>query len=253
MAIDALRECRQVQRNFSRLRVPRRHSPSAVLRVPVDRRLKLISLHRKQIAPRFLARPHEIQKFALPAKFLTGALIAHPHCVCPGLGSGLAERSSPLLVLLVHPITRLGRLMAELPRRHSINGQSAGVRHPRLAIRLANFGVTPRAGLASWLALGTLGLRLRRSPHARQRDKQQSGHYPLGPHDRWSFYSIPVQLRTSRAMSKRVSHPCRVFGDRACPEIVEGAGNLTLDARPAYYLYPPCQLRIQCSTTPPGA
>src|ERR1700686_5769951 len=40
-----------------------------------------------------------------------------------------------------------------------------------------------------------------------------------------------------RAMSKRVPHPCRVFGDRACPEIVEGVGNLTLDARPAFYLY----------------
>src|ERR1700687_590053 len=50
---------------------------------------------------------------------------------------------------------------------------------------------------------------------------------------------------TQRAMSKRVPHPCRVFGDRV--------GNLTLAARPAFYLHTPCQLRIQCSTTPPGA
>src|ERR1700730_2891960 len=57
-----------------------------------------------------------------------------------------------------------------------------------------------------------------------------------------------------RAMSKRVPHPCRVFGYRACPEIVDRVGNLTLAARPAFYLHThtPSQLRIQCSTTPPG-
>src|ERR1700686_168543 len=202
MTIDTLRECRQVQRSFSRLRVTRRHSPSAVLRVPVDRRLKLISLHRKQIAPRFFPRPHEIQKFALPAKFLTGALVTHPRCLGPGLGPGRAQRRSPLLVLLVHPVTHLGRLMAELPRRHSVPGQPARIRHLRLAIRLVNFGVTPRAGLAPRLALGTLGLGLRRRLPARQRDKQPSGHYPPGPHDRWSFYSIQVQLRASTRCQK---------------------------------------------------
>src|ERR1700687_742794 len=201
MTIDALRECRQVQRDFSRLRVARRHSPSAVLRVPVDRSLKLISLYRKQIAPRFFARPHEIRKFALPAKFLTGALIAHPHYLGPGLGAGRTKRRSPLLVLLVHPVTRLGRLMVEPPRRHSVDGQSAGVRHLRLAIRPVNFGVTPRAGLAPRLGLGALGLRLRKSPHAQQR-KQQYRHYPPGPHDRWSFYSIQVQLRTRARCQK---------------------------------------------------
>src|SRR6202049_3031953 len=57
VTIHAIRKRRQIHGNFPRLRVTRRHSPSAFLRIPKDWSLKQKPLLRKQIPPPFSARP----------------------------------------------------------------------------------------------------------------------------------------------------------------------------------------------------
>src|SRR5581483_8934321 len=107
----------------------------------------------------FFTGTDEVQQFALAAQVVT-ALVAHPD----------------MALVFIDPIANARRLVVEFARNQSIGGKTAGTSHDRIAIRVVDFRMARRAGLASRNAGdGGRGCACLRKGAEAKRDEQREG------------------------------------------------------------------------------